>query len=173
MTRTESLDSLIATVKTYADLPDNWDSYDGLPACEKAITFTVGLLEQLRTRDAIPLPRVLPISSGVYVDFSDDYYVEVDEDGAASFGLVDEGGLVDSDGIFSVTHAIAALTEMWPPDPDRFRKPQDANSGMAAVMGRWPGDETDEEIKEALEPASESLGQRILTRLKRFTEALR
>jgi hypothetical protein len=33
----------------------------------------------------------------------------------------------------------------------RLRKPQGPRSGMAAIMGRWPGDETEEEIHEALE----------------------
>ncbi len=39
-------------------------------------------------------------------------------------------------------------------DPHRLRKAQGARSGMAAIMGRWPGDETDEEIEEALEHIS-------------------
>lgn len=32
-----------------------------------------------------------------------------------------------------------------------YRKRQTRTSGLAAVIGRWPGDETDEEIQEALE----------------------
>jgi len=36
----------------------------------------------------------------------------------------------------------------------RLRKPQGPRSGMAAIMGRWPGDETEEEIEEALEQVS-------------------
>lgn len=39
-------------------------------------------------------------------------------------------------------------------DPNRLRKPQGTRSGMAALMGRWPGDETDEEIEKALEQIS-------------------
>ncbi len=39
-------------------------------------------------------------------------------------------------------------------DPNRLRKTQGARSGMAAIMGRWPGDETDEEIEAALEQIS-------------------
>ena len=31
-----------------------------------------------------------------------------------------------------------------------FRQPQDANSGINKVIGHWPGDETDEEIKQGL-----------------------
>ena len=36
-------------------------------------------------------------------------------------------------------------------DPNRLRKSQNSRSGMAAIMGRWPGDETDEQIERALE----------------------
>lgn len=39
-------------------------------------------------------------------------------------------------------------------DPHRLRKPQGSRSGMAAIMDQWPGDETDEEIAEALEQIS-------------------
>lgn len=39
-------------------------------------------------------------------------------------------------------------------DPSRIRKPQGTRSGMAAIMGRWPGDETDDEIEDALEHIS-------------------
>ena len=39
-------------------------------------------------------------------------------------------------------------------DPNRLRKPQGPRSGMAAIMGQWPGDETDEEIEVALEHIS-------------------
>lgn len=39
-------------------------------------------------------------------------------------------------------------------DPNRLRKPQGPRSGMAAIMGRWPGDETEEEIAAALEQIS-------------------
>jgi hypothetical protein len=39
-------------------------------------------------------------------------------------------------------------------DPNRLRRPQGTRSGMAAIMGRWPGDETEEEIESALERIS-------------------
>jgi hypothetical protein len=39
-------------------------------------------------------------------------------------------------------------------DPNRLRKPQGTRSGMAAIMGRWPGEETEEEIEAALEQIS-------------------
>jgi len=41
-----------------------------------------------------------------------------------------------------------------PPSPrmdvSKLRKPQGPRSGMAAILGKWPGDETDEQIQEAL-----------------------
>ena len=39
-------------------------------------------------------------------------------------------------------------------DVTRYRKSQGARSGMAAIMGKWPGDETDEEVAAALESLS-------------------
>lgn len=36
-------------------------------------------------------------------------------------------------------------------DPARLRVPQDPSGGMASIMGKWPGDETEEEIAEGLE----------------------
>jgi hypothetical protein len=39
-------------------------------------------------------------------------------------------------------------------DVAKLRKPQGPRSGMAAIMGQWPGDETDEEISTALERLS-------------------
>lgn len=33
----------------------------------------------------------------------------------------------------------------------KLRRPQTATSGVNAFFGRWPGDETDEELLEALE----------------------
>jgi hypothetical protein len=32
-----------------------------------------------------------------------------------------------------------------------FRKPQTSQTGLAAIIGKWPGDETDEQIDEALD----------------------
>jgi hypothetical protein len=35
-----------------------------------------------------------------------------------------------------------------------FRRPQTATTGINAIFGRWPGDETEEEILAALEELS-------------------
>jgi len=39
-------------------------------------------------------------------------------------------------------------------DHSQLRKPQGPRSGMSAILGKWPGDETDEQISEALEQLS-------------------
>lgn len=39
-------------------------------------------------------------------------------------------------------------------DVTRMQKPQGVRSGMAAIMGKWPGDETEEQIERALEKLS-------------------
>jgi hypothetical protein len=39
-------------------------------------------------------------------------------------------------------------------DAARLHRRQGPRSGMAAILGRWPGDETDEEIQAALEKLS-------------------
>jgi hypothetical protein len=35
-------------------------------------------------------------------------------------------------------------------DPRELRKPQGPRSGLAAIVGQWPGDETDEQVRAAL-----------------------
>ena len=39
-------------------------------------------------------------------------------------------------------------------DMSKLRKPQGPRSGIAAIMGKWPGDESDEEIELALKRLS-------------------
>lgn len=39
-------------------------------------------------------------------------------------------------------------------DLQSLHQPQDANHGLPAVFGRWPGDESDEEVFRALEELS-------------------
>jgi hypothetical protein len=107
MTGTAQHDILIAEVKSYADLKPNWDTYGGKPACEGAVAFAVELLEQLKSHDAVPVPRVLPISTGVMLNFTDDCYLEVDEEGVLRWGVSQEGEP------FDVTAAVEALTERW------------------------------------------------------------
>ena len=53
----------------YRDLDENWDTYGGLGASERAVQFSVGLLEWLRVLPEISPPRVSPISTGVYLEW--------------------------------------------------------------------------------------------------------
>ncbi|MFG0335295.1 MAG: hypothetical protein ACF8TS_18200, partial [Maioricimonas sp. JB049] len=39
-------------------------------------------------------------------------------------------------------------------DESQLRKRQGARTGMAAILGKWPGDESDKQISEALEQLS-------------------
>ena len=58
---------------------------------------------------------------------------------------IDDGANASS--LFS-TPPVAGTSRL---DRNRLHRPQGARSGMAAIMGRWPGDETDEQIAAALE----------------------
>jgi hypothetical protein len=62
-----------------------------------------------------------------------------------------------------ITIATEHDLEIWEQEPtplyrsfqlDDFKIPQDKNSGMSAIYGKWPGNETDEEIFLALEELS-------------------
>jgi hypothetical protein len=39
-------------------------------------------------------------------------------------------------------------------DVGKLRRPQGPRSGMAAIMGRWPGEESDDDVIAALEKLS-------------------
>ena len=57
---------LIATIRSYRDLPENWDRYGAKPSCQRAIDFAVQLLEAVP--DMLPT-NVVPISTGVYLEW--------------------------------------------------------------------------------------------------------
>jgi hypothetical protein len=66
---------------------------------------------------------------------------------------------VEADDIQNGENAAGLFSQLPTPshsrlDANRLRRPQGPRSGMAAIMGRWPGDETDEEIEQALERLS-------------------
>lgn len=42
----------------------------------------------------------------------------------------------------------------WSGLPENLRQPQTPTTGIGAIIGKWPGNETDEEINEALERLS-------------------
>ena len=63
---------------------------------------------------------------------------------------------IEADAIEDGSHASGLFSKTPIPansrlDANRLRKPQGTRSGMAAIMGRWPGDETEAEIEMALE----------------------
>ena len=47
---------------------------------------------------------------------------------------------------------LGALRGTW--DISQYRKPENANKDWDCIEGKWPGDETDEEIYKALEELS-------------------
>lgn len=66
---------------------------------------------------------------------------------------------IDADEIRAAEGEPSIWSRVPPPRRRKFdlapyRKPQGPKSGMSAILGRWPGDETDEEIREALERLS-------------------
>ncbi|MBX3442211.1 MAG: hypothetical protein KF774_07370 [Planctomyces sp.] len=66
---------------------------------------------------------------------------------------------IDADRILPGDQESAVFSRVSPPaprrlDPSKLRKPQGPKSGVNAIVGRWPGDETDEEIADALERLS-------------------
>ena len=66
---------------------------------------------------------------------------------------------IDADEIAAAEGEPSFWSRVPPPRHRKFdlapyRKPQGPESGMSAIMGRWPGDETDEEIRAALERLS-------------------
>lgn len=76
----ESLDCLIEKIKSFQDLPYNWDTYGGKPACSESVDFCIRLLKELQ-RKKYPLPFAVPISRGVFLNWGRDFYFEVDDDG--------------------------------------------------------------------------------------------
>lgn len=54
------------------------------------------------------------------------------------------------DEIKKVLAVLSALPDQGEAGEDEYRVPQDETSGLSAIIGKWPGDETDEQIKEAL-----------------------
>jgi hypothetical protein len=66
---------------------------------------------------------------------------------------------IDADTVTSGDGEAAIFSQMPAPshaklDVARFRKLQGSRSGMAAIMGQWPGDESDDEVEVALERLS-------------------
>ena len=76
--REKHLKKAINKINSYRDLEDNWDTYGGVCITEQVAEFAIALLTKITS---IPLPRISPISTGVYLNWKeDDIYVEIDED---------------------------------------------------------------------------------------------
>ena len=78
MSRGSDINVLLAEVTSYEKLPVGWDSYNGLPACEKAVSFAKEILLRLIHLPA-PLPRVSPISTGVHLSWPS-LDIEIDDE---------------------------------------------------------------------------------------------
>jgi hypothetical protein len=73
----------ISRIQDYCNLPEDWDTYGGLPASPEAARFSIDLLNTLRAKPEISAPDVQPISTGVYLEWHSGettLYFEVDED---------------------------------------------------------------------------------------------
>jgi hypothetical protein len=64
-------------IRSYRNLDYNWDTYGGVCATERSVQFAIDLLTKLTT---IPLPRVAPISAGVYLEWERGITIEVDDE---------------------------------------------------------------------------------------------
>ena len=78
MSRDSDINVLLAEVTSYEKLPVGWDSYDGLPACGKAVSFAKEILLRL-IHLPVPLPRVSPISTGVHLSWPN-LDIEIDDE---------------------------------------------------------------------------------------------
>lgn len=64
---------------------------------------------------------------------------------------------IDAESVRQATGEAAlwrALPESGPRLPQELRRPQTPKTGIGAIIGNWPGDESDEEVGEALERVS-------------------
>jgi hypothetical protein len=124
-----ALDGLEASTQRFSLLLDSGDRVSGV--------YPEEISDQLRK---LWKRRVLVLGTSIFRASGNLLRVEAEsiEDGA------------NGSSIFS-TPPVASASRL---DPNRLRKTQGPRSGMAAIMGRWPGDETEEEIEAALEQIS-------------------
>ena len=80
--RTRLLDQAMAKVREYRSLPENWDSYGGKRASDKAVNYATSLLACLYNDPEVYAPFVSPISNGVHLEWKygeKDLYFEIDQ----------------------------------------------------------------------------------------------
>lgn len=108
--REQSFRECASQIDSYRFLPQDWDTYGGLPASDAPLAFAANLVEELRWLPEVFPPYVCPISTGVYLEWRSgeaNLYFEVDEDSVLF--VMEEGGLVierGEDTTFDVGQAI-------------------------------------------------------------------
>lgn len=123
------LDGMEASTQRFSILLDSGDKVAGV--------FSEGQIDQMQ---GLWRQRVLVLGTAIY---------------RASGRLL----RVDAEDVQSGEQESSMFSKMPVPsharlDVTKLREPQGARSGMAAIMGKWPGDETDEDIEQALEQLS-------------------
>jgi hypothetical protein len=123
------LDGLVASTQQFSVLLDSGEKVVGV--------FT---LDQMDAMQNLWRKRVLVLGTAIY---------------RASGRLL----RIDADTVVPGENESKVFSRMPSPpntklDLSSLRKPQGPKSGMAAIFGKWPGDETDAEISEALEKLS-------------------
>ena len=108
--RERAFGEAIAKVRSYRQLPNNWDTYGGKPASDNAVAYTVGLLRRLSAMPEVSAPDVSPVSNGVYLEWAlgaGELYFEINRTSVLMVTLSD-GEIVDSaeDKSFDVALAI-------------------------------------------------------------------
>jgi hypothetical protein len=123
------LDALVASTQRFSVLLDTGEKIDGVFPEDQ-----IDAIQQLWRK------RVVVLGTAVY---------------RASGRLL----RIDADKLKLGEHEPSIFSQLPAPrggklDLSKLRKPQGARSGMAAIMGRWPGNENDEQIEAALEQLS-------------------
>jgi hypothetical protein len=109
-TREQSFRESLSQIETYRILPQDWDTYGGLPASDVSLAFAGNLLNALRLVPELFAPYVCPISTGVYLEWrlgDARLYFEVEDDSVLF--VMEEGDRVVEDGedtAFDVPHAV-------------------------------------------------------------------
>lgn len=113
---------LIAEIRDYCNLEDNWDTYNGISASERAMQFSVDLLEVIQLKSTIPPPtHIAPISTGVYLEWRIGHnvlYFEVDENSVLFVLRKKKSSSLwynfnDEDSSFDVARAVSIVEKLY------------------------------------------------------------